>query len=105
MQFDAQDSYYRSHYPDAQFDIIEIERIPAGRLYIFASVGELRVIDIALLPQYRNRGIGGSLMQTILRMHQTPDESSRFTSKWTIPRATCTNGSDSRQWNSEAPMS
>ncbi len=67
MQFDAQDSYYRSHYPDAQFDIIEIERIPAGRLYVFASVGELRVIDIALLPQYRNRGIGGSLMQTILR--------------------------------------
>lgn len=67
MQFDAQNSFYRTHYPDAQFDIIEIERVPAGRLYVFASGGELRVIDIALLPQYRNRGTGGSLMRTILR--------------------------------------
>ena len=67
MQFDAQHSYYRTHYPDAQFDIVEIEGVPAGRLYVFAGAGELLVIDIALLPQYRNRGIGGSLMRTILR--------------------------------------
>jgi ribosomal protein S18 acetylase RimI-like enzyme len=67
MQFDAQDSYYRTHYPDAQFDIIEIDSVPAGRLYLFAGVDELRVIDIALLPQYQNRGIGGSLMRSILR--------------------------------------
>lgn len=67
MQFDAQDSSYRTHYPGAQFDIIEIEGVPAGRLYVFASVGELRVIDIALLPPFRNRGTGGSLMRTILR--------------------------------------
>lgn len=67
MQFDAQDSFYRTHYPDAQCDIIEIERVPAGRLYVFAGAGELRVMDIALLPQYRNRGVGGSLLRTILR--------------------------------------
>ena len=67
MQFNAQDSFYRTHYPDARFDIIEIEGVAAGRLYLFASAEELRVIDIALLPQYRNRGIGGSLMRTILR--------------------------------------
>ena len=66
MQFDAQDSYYREHYPDAQFDIIEIDRVPAGRLYVCATAGELRVIDIALLPQYRNRGTGSSLMRSIL---------------------------------------
>ena len=65
MQFEAQDSYYRTQYPDAQFDVIEIERVPAGRLYLFATVAELRVIDIALLPQFRNRGIGGGLMRTI----------------------------------------
>ena len=67
MQFESQDSYYRTQYPDAQFDVIEIERVPAGRLYVFTTVAELRVIDIALLPQYRNRGIGGGLMRTILR--------------------------------------
>jgi len=67
MQFGAQDSYYRTQYPDAQFDVIEIDRVPVGRLYVFTTVAELRVIDIALLPQYRNRGIGGGLMRTILR--------------------------------------
>ena len=67
MQFEAQDSYYRTQYPDAQRDVIEIAGVPAGRLYIFTTVAELRVIDIALLPQYRSRGIGGGLMRTILR--------------------------------------
>jgi ribosomal protein S18 acetylase RimI-like enzyme len=67
MQFDAQSSYYRAHYPDAHFDIIEVEGVAAGRLYVFAGASELRVIDIALLPQYRNRGLGASLMRNILR--------------------------------------
>ena len=67
MQFDAQDSFYGTRYPGAQRDVIEIAGVPAGRLYVFAGAGELRVMDIALLPQYRSRGVGGSLMQTILR--------------------------------------
>src|SRR5687768_1613300 len=67
MQFDAQDSYYRTQYPDAKFDIIEIDGVPAGRLYVCAGDGELRVIDIALLPRYQNRGIGTSVMRSILR--------------------------------------
>ena len=67
MQFNAQDSFYRTHYPGAQFDVIEIEGVPAGRLYVCAGASELRVMDIALLPQYRNRGVGGSLLRTILR--------------------------------------
>lgn len=67
MQFDAQDSYYRTQYPDAKFDIIEIDGVPAGRLYVCAGDGELRVIDVSLLPRYQNRGIGTSLMRSILR--------------------------------------
>jgi ribosomal protein S18 acetylase RimI-like enzyme len=67
MQFDAQDSSYRARYPDAQRDVIEVARVPAGRLYVFAGAGELRVIDVALLPQFRNQGIGGSVMRTVLR--------------------------------------
>jgi ribosomal protein S18 acetylase RimI-like enzyme len=75
MQFDAQDSHYRTHYPEARFDIIEIDGVPAGRLYLFATSGELRVIDIALMPQYRNKGIGGDLMRTIL---QTASDTGRM---------------------------
>lgn len=67
MQFDAQDSHYRTHYRDAQFDIIEIDGVAAGRLYVWETAGELRVVDIALMPQYRNQGIGGGLMRAILR--------------------------------------
>lgn len=66
MQFDAQNQYYRTQYPDAHFDIVEIEGAPAGRLYVFATTSELRVIDIALLPQFRNKGTGGGLMRALL---------------------------------------
>ena len=67
MQFDAQNQYYRTQYPDAHFDIVEIEGAPAGRLYVFATTSELRVIDIALLPQFRNKGTGGGLMRALLK--------------------------------------
>ena len=67
MQFDAQDHHYRTHYPDAQFDVIEVEGVRAGRLYLSTTAQESRIIDIAIAPEHRNRGIGTSLIQTILR--------------------------------------
>ena len=66
MQFDAQDSYYRQSYPDARFDVIEQAGTPVGRLYVARLEDELRVIDIALLPEHRGRGIGSQLMSDVL---------------------------------------
>jgi ribosomal protein S18 acetylase RimI-like enzyme len=62
MQFNAQDTYYHDQYPNGAFDVILIEGEPAGRLYVNRGPDEMRIIDIAMLPAYRNRRIGTHLI-------------------------------------------
>lgn len=66
MQFEAQRRSYESDYPGANFQIILVEGQPAGRLYVHRREHEIRIMDIALLPQYRNQGIGTKLLGDIL---------------------------------------
>lgn len=66
QQFDLQDSAYRQDYPTAAFEVIEFAGQPAGRLYLERSATDLHLIDIALLPEHRGRGIGTGLIHTIL---------------------------------------
>lgn len=62
QQFAAQDAHYREHYDGAQFDVIEIGGERAGRLYVFRGARDIRVVDIALLPAFRGRGVGERLL-------------------------------------------
>lgn len=66
MQFDAQHTHYQKHYPHAAFDLILLHEQAIGRLYIERTESAVHIIDIALLPDYRNRGIGGALLQELL---------------------------------------
>ena len=65
-QFDAQARYYREAYPDASFEVIEVDGMPAGRLYIDRSPSEIRIVDITLASEHRGHGIGSGLVQGIL---------------------------------------
>jgi ribosomal protein S18 acetylase RimI-like enzyme len=75
MQFDAQHAHYLQHYPQASFDVVLDAGAPAGRLYVARTERELHVIDIALLPAFRNRGTGGSLLGALLREAQASGKS------------------------------
>jgi ribosomal protein S18 acetylase RimI-like enzyme len=66
MQFDLQHAEYHRVYPDASFDVIQVGGVPAGRLYVDRRPGDLRIVDIALLPPFRNTGIGGRLLADLL---------------------------------------
>ena len=66
MQFQAQHAHYQKHFPEASYQIIEQIGEPIGRLYLDRRPDELRIIDIALLPEKRGEGIGGVLMRNIL---------------------------------------
>src|SRR3712207_7531251 len=57
QQFSAQSTHYAAHYPTAEFNIIELEGKPIGRLYVDRWPREIRIIDIALMDDYRNSGI------------------------------------------------
>ncbi|MDE2371981.1 MAG: GNAT family N-acetyltransferase [Burkholderiales bacterium] len=66
MQFSAQDRDYRQRFPGARFEVVELGGVPAGRLYVDAGDSEIRLLDIALLPECRGRGIGTALLQGLL---------------------------------------
>jgi ribosomal protein S18 acetylase RimI-like enzyme len=66
MQFEAQDAYYREHYHPATFDVIEVDGEAVGRLYVARWEDEIRIVDIAILPEHRGRGIGTRLLEELL---------------------------------------
>jgi ribosomal protein S18 acetylase RimI-like enzyme len=43
-----------------------IDGEPAGRLYLFRGDREIRIVDIALLPEHRGNGAGSSLLRDVL---------------------------------------
>jgi ribosomal protein S18 acetylase RimI-like enzyme len=67
MQFDAQDSEYRRINPNGTFDVIELQGRPVGRLYVDRRPTEIRIVDISLLPEFRGAGIGGGLLDELMR--------------------------------------
>jgi ribosomal protein S18 acetylase RimI-like enzyme len=66
QQFTAQDAHYRANYPGATLDVIEVDGSPAGRLYVHRGPSDIRIMDIALAPSFRGRGIGTSLLQGLM---------------------------------------
>jgi len=66
MQFNAQDSYYHAQWPDASYDLIVGDDEPLGRLYVERGEDVWQVLDIALLPEHRGKGIGTRLLSDIL---------------------------------------
>jgi ribosomal protein S18 acetylase RimI-like enzyme len=66
QQFDAQSHYYREHYQEAYFDVILADGCPIGRLYVARWSEEVRIVDIAVLPEYRGVGIGTALLSDLI---------------------------------------
>ena len=66
MQFTAQHKHYQEQYADAEYLVVLREDQPIGRLYVDRRETELRVLDIAILPDYRGQGIGGGIMRDLL---------------------------------------
>ncbi|HKA20828.1 MAG TPA: GNAT family N-acetyltransferase [Blastocatellia bacterium] len=67
MQFAAQRADYSRRFPDGEHMIIVLGDQRAGRLYLARSNDEIRILDIALLPEYRNKGIGKSIIEGLTR--------------------------------------
>ena len=66
QQFDAQTAYWDEQYPEAERSIVEVDGAPAGRLYVQRWPKEVRLVDIALLPDFRGRGLGTELIQRLV---------------------------------------
>jgi GNAT superfamily N-acetyltransferase len=67
QQFGAQYAHYnRAYRPRSDFRILERDGRPVGRLYLFATADDVRIVDISLLPAERGQGVGGRLLQAVI---------------------------------------
>ncbi len=65
MQFTAQHRHYQQYYAAADFLLILQDDIPIGRFYVARGEDEIRIVDIALLPEYRRGGIGATILRDL----------------------------------------
>jgi ribosomal protein S18 acetylase RimI-like enzyme len=66
MQFRAQHAHYQKHYPQADWLVIARDRVDIGRLYLERWPTQHRIIDVALLPEYRGAGAGEALLRDLM---------------------------------------
>ncbi len=65
QQFEAQDAYYREHYPGAEFHVLQAQGRDVGRLYVHRRADEIRLMDVALLPEARGAGLGTLVLREL----------------------------------------
>lgn len=65
-QFEAQAAQYHARFPDAQYSIILYQGQPVGRFWIGRTPEQIRLLDIAILPEFQNRGVGAALLNSLL---------------------------------------
>lgn len=75
QQFTAQEHHYLSHYADASFDVVLVDGRPAGRLCVWRAPQHIHLVDIALLPAARGRGIGARLVTALIDEARTAGKS------------------------------
>ena len=64
-QFLARQAYYRAQFPQAQWGVLLQEGEPVGALILDFQPDEIRLMDIALLPEHRGAGLGTGLLTEI----------------------------------------
>lgn len=67
MQYAARRQYYQSAFPRADHRVVEVDGRPAGRILVARGAEEVRLTDVALLPENRGAGVGEFLVRELQR--------------------------------------
>lgn len=67
MQYEAQRTFDAQDYAQAKDEVILSAGESAGRLLVDSRESEIRCIDLALLPEFRNRGLGTLILRRLQR--------------------------------------
>jgi RimJ/RimL family protein N-acetyltransferase len=69
-QFHGQNLNQLARFPQASFDVIELAGEPIGRVVVDRSADGLRLVDLAIVPQWRGRGGGTAIMRALMEEAQ-----------------------------------
>lgn len=67
MQYKAQMLQYAQSFPNAVYSVVLLDEIQVGRYITAENEREICGVDLAILPEWRNRGIGTKILETSLR--------------------------------------
>lgn len=65
LQFTARQRHYEIAFPGADNRIVLCGNRAVGRILVFRSTREIRLVDIALLDEHRGGGVGASLLRAL----------------------------------------
>jgi ribosomal protein S18 acetylase RimI-like enzyme len=65
VQWMTQRNSYRARFPHAEHQLILIDGRQVGRLWVAREPGEVRLVDLSLLPAHRGAGLGTSLLRSL----------------------------------------
>ena len=66
LQFNAQQRWYEVAYQGAEHNVVLCEGKPVGQLLVLRKDREILLVDIAIMPEYQNRGLGTKLLQALI---------------------------------------
>jgi ribosomal protein S18 acetylase RimI-like enzyme len=66
MQFNAQRTSYFQNRPQAEWLIVMRDELAIGRMIVDRSTAEICLMDIALLPEHRNAGVGSKFIKELM---------------------------------------
>jgi GNAT superfamily N-acetyltransferase len=66
-QFDLQRREYQTRFPDARYEVVLVDNQPAGRIWVGEDEEQIRLLDIALLPEFQRRGAGTVLLKRLMK--------------------------------------
>jgi len=66
MQFNAQRASYLQNRPQAEWLVVMRDELAIGRMIVDRSADEICLMDIALLPEHRNAGVGSKFIKELM---------------------------------------
>ncbi len=63
QQFEVQYKHYEQRFGHAEHTIVTLRKKPIGRLWLHTASDDIRIVQVTMLPKYRNGGIGTHLIQ------------------------------------------
>jgi ribosomal protein S18 acetylase RimI-like enzyme len=66
QQHAARGRQHAAAYPAASSDVVELDGARVGRLVVDRADQALRIVDVAVLPEHRGRGIGTAVLRAVL---------------------------------------
>ncbi|GJD48287.1 Mycothiol acetyltransferase [Methylobacterium crusticola] len=66
QQFLARAAGHRAHHPDGEFRVVERDGVPVGRRAVAWAPEGIHLVDLALLPAWRGRGLGAALLAPLI---------------------------------------